>query len=117
MRYLLVLVALMGAVFGLEKLFFFHYPQYDFDLLSLIPAFFIFLGSVAYQLGSKPIGNGVAVIMGLKALRMLLSILFIFCYVFFIETNAISFVMSYFVFFIVYLSFETWMFSQINKKK
>ena len=86
-------------------------------LLPVIPAFFLMLGSVTMSLLKNVRGNGVNLIMGIKVARLLLSLVVVMVYVLFVKTNAIVFVVTFGVFFLAYIVFETWMLLRWNKKK
>jgi uncharacterized membrane protein HdeD (DUF308 family) len=55
--------------------------------------------------------------MGIKVARLLLSLVVVMVYVLFVKTNAIVFVVTFGVFFLAYVVFETWMLLRWNKKK
>ncbi len=86
-------------------------------LLPVIPAFFLMLGSITMSLLKNVSGNGVNLIMGIKVARLLLSLVVVMVYVLFVKTNAIVFVVTFGVFFLAYIVFETWMLLRWNKKK
>ncbi|MDR1678934.1 MAG: hypothetical protein LBR81_04070 [Prevotellaceae bacterium] len=115
-KYIAILAILMAALLVGESLVLQRYlPAYSFPLLPLIPAFFFLLGVVAVNLYAR-IGN-VTVLMAVKMAKILLSLAIILAYVFLVKTASISFLVSYLLYFFVYLIYETIVIASINKKK
>jgi len=116
-RFIGILVALMLAILGVEEIILqFFFKGHNFLLLPAIPLFFILLGTAAIKFVYSKKESSVAALMGVKMVKILLSLMFILVYVFFIKEQAVSFLMSYLIYFLAFLVFETWMLSAINKK-
>lgn len=77
---------------------------------------FVLLGTVSVALLKRQVGNGVNMVMGLKVFRFLLSLVVVGAYAFFCRGHAIPFVVTYGVFYLAYLLFETWMLLKMNRK-
>ena len=108
----------MGILFLAEELIIkLRMPQQNFTLLPAIPIFFTVFGIAAIKLVYEKQNSSVAAFMGVKMAKILLSLMFILIYVFLIKENSVSFLVSYLVYFLSFLIFETWMVSSINKKK
>ncbi|MBO7337797.1 MAG: hypothetical protein J6W49_05065 [Paludibacteraceae bacterium] len=116
-RNLLILTLLLLLTYIVATLVIGEEKCGETKLLPLIPGFFLMLGSITMNLLKNATGNGVNLIMGIKVARLLLSILVVMVYVFLVKTNAMVFVITFGVFFLVYLGFETWMLLRWNKKK
>ncbi len=100
----------MLLVFLAEKaVLLFALPQYDFILLPLIPLFFILFGIGAIKLVYEKKDYKVSSLMGVKMMKLILSLVIIFGYIFIVKDNPQAFLASYMIYFIVYLAFETWM--------
>jgi hypothetical protein len=118
MKYFGYLVALMIFLFGTEY-FVMKYacPEYLFPLLITIPLFFILIGFLSIRfIYSKP-SIPIMLMMGVKTLKILVSLIVILLYVVLIKEQSVSFLFSFLYYFISYLAFETWMMYMINKKK
>ena len=116
-RYILLLMLLMGASFIIQRLIIVSLlPTSDFALMPIIPLFFVILGIVTIKIVySKPKAS-VIILLVVKSIKILLSLAFILLYVIFNKENTTAFLISLLVYFIIYLLFETWMLSAINKK-
>jgi len=93
------------------------FPEYLFPLLIAIPLFFTLFGSLAIHFVYLKPSPSIAIIMGMKMFKILISMMLIILYVILIKDNAASFLFSFLLYFTTYLSFETWMLYSINKKK
>lgn len=118
MKYFGYLVAWMSLLFGTQY-FVMKYacPEYLFPLLIAIPLFFILIGYLSIRfVYSKPTVS-IAMWMGVKTFKILLSLIIILLYVVLIKEQSVSFLFSYLYYFLTYLAFEIWMMYAINKKK
>lgn len=116
-KYIVILTALMLVLFGLEQaVLSLWLPAYRFDLLPVVPAFFVVFGVLAIRFVYAKKQPGVSALMGLKVLKILLSMIIILVYVLLIKDNAVAFLASYLIFFSAYLCFETWLLTTLNKK-
>jgi hypothetical protein len=105
----------MLSVFLVEKVvLLFALPQYDFVLLPLIPLFFILFGVGSIKLVYEKKDYKVSSLMAAKMLKLIFSLVIIFGYIFIIKENSQAFLISYIIYFLCYLGFETWMLQ--NKK-
>lgn len=117
-RFILILFALMLALLGVEELVLnIYFEGCNFVLLPAIPAFFFAFGVAALKLVYARKQPSIAALMGVKMVKILLSLMLILAYVFLVKTNAVAFLVSYLIYFLAYLIFETWMLSVMNKKK
>lgn len=116
-KYILNLAAIMLLILGLQEIITITLiPQYQFQLLPIIPIFFTVLGAILIKLiYSKP-NPAVSALLGAKMLKIILSLIIILAYVLLIKTNNLAFLISYLIYFMAYLVYETWMLSAINKK-
>jgi len=118
MKYFGYLVALMTFLFGAEYFIMkYAFPEYLFPLLIAIPLFFILTGFFSIRFVYTDPSVSVAKLMGLKTLKILISIVIILLYVILIKEQSASFLFSFLYYFLTYLAFETWMIYAINKKK
>lgn len=117
--YIVILVVLMLGLLSIQEVLFYSLlQQYNFSLLPAIPAFFTLFGVAVIKLIHERKGNNnIMVIMAAKMLKVFLSLIFIFMYVFLIKENSVSFIVSYLIYFMAFLAFETWMFASKNKKE
>lgn len=117
-RYLIVLFVLMLLLsVTMEVLFSTVLMQYRFPFSALIPAFFVFLGSVTVSVAWQAKGHGINVIMGVKVLKLILSLLLLFAYAFLVKEGVLPFALTFAAFFLIYLIYESWMFLDLNKNK
>lgn len=118
MKNIINLTILMVLLLGLQEVLTITImPKYHFDLLPAIPVFFIILGIILIKLiYSKP-NPAVYALLGAKMLKIILSLIFILAYVFIVKENNLAFLVSYLIYFMAYLIFETSMLSALNKKK
>ena len=117
-RYLVVLVLLILVLYVTAEVVFTQFlPAYRFRFLGMIPAFFVFLGVLTVNIAQLAHGHGINVIMGTKVLKMVLSLLILFAYALLVKVTVMSFVLTFAVFFLAYLIYESWMFLDLNKKK
>jgi hypothetical protein len=108
----------MVALLGVEELIMqTYFSEQNFALLPAIPVFFIAFGIIAIKLVYSRKDASVAALMAIKMVKILISLMFILAYVFLVKTNAVSFLVSYLIYFLAFLIFETWMLSIMNKKK
>jgi hypothetical protein len=116
--YILKLASLMVLILGLEKIILIAaLPQHNFAALPAIPVFFILFGAIMIKLVYSKPNPSVAVLLGAKMLKIMLSLVIILAYVLLIKENNLAFLISYMIYFLAYLVYETWMLSVINKKK
>ncbi|MDD4921208.1 MAG: hypothetical protein PHS30_01885 [Bacteroidales bacterium] len=118
MKYFGYLVALMAFLFGTEY-FVMKYlcPEYLFPLLTAIPLFFLLIGFLSIRFVYTKPSVSITMLMGVKTLKILISMVIILLYVVLIKEQSVSFLFSFLYYFITYLAFETWMMYAINKKK
>lgn len=115
--YLVLVTVLMLLYIVADVLFETVLSQYAFPYLFVIPLFFIIFGSVAFKFAeSSFVGNGVKIMMGIKSVRLLLSMIYLFVYAFVVGTNVVAFLITFLTFFFVYLVMETLLFAQLNKR-
>jgi hypothetical protein len=117
MKYVGYLVALMAFLFG-TQFFVMNYvcPEYLFPLLVAIPMFFILIGFISIRfVYSKP-SVSIIPLMGMKTIKLLISLIIILLYAVFIKVQPVSFMFSYLFYFLTYSVFEIWMMNAINKK-
>ena len=118
MKYIGYLIALMSVLFGTEFFLLKCFrPEYYFPLLATIPLFFTLFGYFAIRFVYLKPRSSIAVVMGVKMLKILISLILILLYVSLIKENSVAFLFSYLLYFFAYLAFETWMLYSINKKK
>lgn len=117
-KYGVVLIVLMLALYVIHKLFFvFVLPDKDFVLLPLIPVFFILYGLTVLKFSYAKKELSVNLLLITKLSKTFLSLFFIMLYVIFEYPNKVSFAVSYALFFMIYLIYETLILTAINKKK
>ena len=118
MKYFGYLVALMAFLFGSQYFVMkYAFPEYIFPLLIAIPLFFILIGFISIRYIYLKPDVSVAMLMGVKTVKILISMAIILLYVTLVKEQSVSFLFSYLYYFITYLAFETWMLYAINKKK
>lgn len=115
-KYIVTLVASMGILFGIEiSLALTVFPDIYFQLLPIIPIFFAAFGTIVIKfIYSKSKPSVTAILMG-KMLKILLSLILILAYIVLIKENNTAFLFSFLGYFLIYLTFETWMLSSMNK--
>jgi hypothetical protein len=117
-RHLVLLLLLMGAGFAIHKLItVFFLPQSSFALMPAIPLFFFVLGFVTVLIVKSKPNTSVILLLGVKTIKILLSLAFILLYMFLQGENSSAFLVSFLAYFILYLLYETWMLATINKNK
>lgn len=117
-KYILNLAAIMAMTLGLQQIVTISImPQYQLAVLPLIPIFFTVFGIILMKLIYNNPNPSVSALLGAKLLKVLLSLIIILAYVLLVKINNLAFLISYLIYFLVYLVFETWMLSAINKKK
>lgn len=117
MKYIGYLTALMAFVYGAEfSIIKSCFPEYYFPLLVTIPLFFIIFGSLALHFVYLKPSPSILILMGVKVVKILISLILILLYVFLIKENAVSFLISFLLYFLVYLIFETILLNKFNKK-
>ncbi len=100
----------MLSIFIIEKaVLLLALPQYDFALLPLIPLFFVLFGVAVIKLVYAKKEYKVSSLMSVKMVKLMLSLIIIFGYIFIVKNNSQAFLVSYLLYFIAYLGFETWM--------
>ncbi len=115
-KYIVTLVASMGIIFGIElSLSLTVFPNIYFQLMPAIPIFFAAFGVIVIKLIYSKAKPSVSAIMMGKMLKILLSLIFILAYIILIKENNTAFLLSFLGYFLVYLVFETWMLSSMNK--
>jgi len=118
MKYFGYLVALMAFLFGSQYFVMkYAFPEYIFPLLIAIPLFFILIGFISIRYIYLKPDVSVAMLMGVKTVKILISMAIILLYVTLVKEQSVSFLFSYLYYFSTYLAFETWMLYAINKKK
>ena len=118
MKYFGYLVALMAFLFGTEYFFMkYAFPEYMFPLLTAIPLYFLLIGFLSIRFVYTKPSVSITKLMGLKTLKILVSMIVILLYVVLIKEQSVSFLFSFLYYFLTYLVFETWMMYAINKKK
>ncbi len=93
-----------------------HILNSDFALMPAIPLFFTIYGLVAIKIMKAKPNSSVTVLLAVKMLKILLSLGVILVYIIMEGENSTAFLLSYLAYFVIYLVFETWMLSTINKK-
>lgn len=119
-HYSLILCMMMFVVFSAEKILLQNVNalhNFDFIWLPAIPILFVVMGLFAIHKIYFRGGNNVSWLMGLKAFRILVSLILILLYAFVVKDNAISFLISYLVYYMTYLGFETYLLMQVNNKE
>lgn len=107
---------MLGGLIVHKFIFLPQIPNGDFTLLPLIPLFFSLLGALSiYIINSKSFPS-VNITLGVKMVKTLLSLTVILLYMFLQGENPQAFLMTFLVYFVIYLVFETWMLSTMNKK-
>lgn len=118
MKYFAYLIAWMAVLLGIEYFVLeYAFPQEMFSLLPCIPLFFALIGFLSIRFVYLKPSPSVAMMMGLKTLKILVSLILILIYILVIKDHNISFLFSFLYYFLAYLIFETWMIFAINKKK
>jgi len=118
MKYFGYLVALMAFLFGTEYFVMrYAFPEYLFPLLTAIPLYFILIGFLSIRFVYTKPSVSITKLMGVKTLKILVSMIVILLYVVLIKEQSVSFLFSFLYYFLTYLVFETWMMYAINKKK
>lgn len=116
-RCLIVLLFLMIGGFFVQKMIIIpQIPSSDFALLPLIPLFYLLVGVLSVFLINSKSFPSVNVTLGVKMVKTLLSLTAILLYMFLQGENPRAFLMSFLAYFVIYLVFETWMLSTMNKK-
>lgn len=118
MKYFGYLVVLMAFLFGTEYFVMkYAFPEYLFPYLIAIPLFFILVGYLSIRFVYTKPAVSITMWMGVKTLKILISLIIILLYIILVKEQSISFLFSYLYYFLTYLVFETWMMYAINKKK
>jgi hypothetical protein len=118
MKYFGYLVVLMAFLFGTEYFVMkYAFPEYLFPYLIAIPLFFILIGYLSIRFVYTKPAVSITMWMGVKTLKILISLIIILLYIILVKEQSISFLFSYLYYFLTYLVFETWMMYAINKKK
>lgn len=111
------MVLLLWMVFGVFAIVAMNFSQTAFTpWLAVIPAFFSLFAFATFKRVTLNPQVKLSVIMATKMLRLLLSLVCIFLYVFIVADNILVFVVSFGAFFLLYLGVETWIMVQLNKK-
>lgn len=106
----------MALVFGTEfSILKFCFPGFYFPLLAAIPLFFILFGSLAFHFVYLKPSPSIMHLMGVKVVKILISLILILLYVLLIKENSVSFLISFLLYFLVYLIFETILLNKFNK--
>ena len=116
-RYNVILTALMLTMMMVSVLLFEgKLKEYAFRFMVVIPIYFIILGSVTVGILQAVKGNGINMILGIKVLELVLSMILILAYIFIVKTNAVSFVVTFAIHFLVYIVYETYLMLDWNRK-
>lgn len=117
-KYSVILVLLEMLLYVAGKVILGVYmPEYKVPGLIVIPLVFVLLGSVSIAILKNGTGKGVNVIMGIKALRFMVSMFVIGIYALACREHILEFVVTYGVFYLSNIVFETWMLLSLNRKK
>jgi len=118
MKYFGYLVALMTFLFGTEYFVLkYAFPEYLFPMLIAIPLLFILIGFFSIRFVYTRPNVSVAKLMGVKAIKFMISLIVILLYIFVVKEQSVSFLFSFLYYFLTYLVFETLMMYAINKKQ
>jgi hypothetical protein len=118
LKYSGILTALMAVVFGAEyAVLACCLPEQLFPLMVAIPLFFIVFGWLALRFAYLKPSVSIGLLMGIKSSKIILSIILILLYVLLVKDHSVSFLVSFSLYFLTYLTFETWMLYSVNKKK
>lgn len=117
-RYSVILVLLEMLLYVAGRVMLGVYtPEYKVPGLIVIPLVFVLLGSVSIAMLKNEKGRGVNVIMGIKAVRFMMSMFVIGIYALACREHILEFVVAYGVFYLSNIVFETWMLLSLNRKK
>jgi len=118
LKYSGILTALMAVVFGAEyAVLHCCLPEQLFPLMVVIPFFFVVFGWLALRFAYLKPSVSIGLLMGIKSSKIILSIILILLYVLLVKDHSVSFLVSFSLYFLTYLIFETWMLYSVNKKK
>ncbi len=117
-RYSVILVLLELLLYVAAKVTLSEYLQgYEIPGLIIIPLVFTLLGSVTISMLIKRGSQGVQFILGVKAVRFMLSMFVIGIYALACREHVLEFVVAYGAFYLTSILFESWMLLDMNKKK
>lgn len=117
-RYSVILVLLEMLLYVAAKVTLSEYLQgYKIPGLIVIPLVFTLLGSVTISMLVKRGSQGVQFILGVKAVRFMLSMFVIGIYALACREHVLEFVMAYGAFYLASILFESWMLLDMNKRK
>jgi len=117
-RFSTSLIVLMFSLYLIIKLFFvLVMPGKDFLLLPAIPIFFITFGLLALKFAYAKKDISPMILLSAKMIKTLLSIFIMMIYIVVKGEESIPFLISYSLFFVTYLVYETIVLTIINKKK
>lgn len=95
-------------------LFYYVLPQHSFAGYPLIPVYFFLFGLLEISIFDVCRKNApqklLMLYMGMKSMKMLISVIFLAVYCLAVREEAIVFLMTFVVYYIIYLIYETWFF-------
>jgi hypothetical protein len=117
-KYLGILTALMAVICGLEyAALSLWWPNHILPLLWVIPVLFLAFAYIAMRLAYLRPSISIGLLMGVKSSKIILSLFLVLLYALLIKVESVLFLISYAVYFLTYLIFETWMLYSENKQK
>jgi hypothetical protein len=117
-NYTLLIVLFMWMVFGMFAVVALNFFQAVFTpWLLAAPAFFSLFALFTFK---KVVLNPqvkVSALMASKTLRLLLSMVVILLYILIIKVHSVVFVVTFGIYFVLYLLIETWIMVRLNRTK
>lgn len=119
-----LLITIISIVVGFIGYFvvFFLFPERYFETYPFIPIFFYSYALISgYQLKRKELNSNksgtLKVFLINKVIKVVLSLLILFIYILTCKETAKMFSLVFIAFYFVFLIYDTWFFSKLQKKK